>query len=344
MDPIKIAIVGYGNIGRGVRGALTHRPDMDLVQIITRDPARVEQEVHDVPISTITDFNRNADVAILCSGSRADLFNEETDRQVMKRMPALDSPAILGQGPYFAQFFNTVDSFDTHARIPDYCRCMHGYAERHHHTSIISAGWDPGTFSVERLLIHSFFPQAPSYTFWGPGVSQGHSDAVRRIKGVKDARQYTIPVKEAVDRVRTGECPDLATNEKHRRLVYVVAEQGADTENIAERIKTMPDYFDDYETEVEFISEQELQAKHRASPHGGSVFASGYTHTGNRVLLEYKCEWGDNPEATAYLLVACARACYRYNREKNYGAFSMLDIPPLYYSRLSREDIVREYL
>jgi len=280
----------------------------------------------------------------LCGGSCLDIFGEHTDRERIARAPDLVNSLTLGQGPYFAQFFNTVDSFDTHARIPDYFQCMNNYAKKNTHTSVISAGWDPGTFSLERVLAKSFFPQARPYTFWGPGISQGHSDAVRRIKGVKDARQYTLPVNEAVGRVRTGEHPDLKAGDKHTRLVYVVPEQDADKEDIVQKIEAMPHYFDEYETKVVFVTEKELHAKHGAYPHGGFVLASGFTRDDHRALIEYKCEWGDNSEATACILVACPRACYRLHTEHAYGAFSMFDIPPAYYNRLSREELLREYL
>lgn len=344
MDKIKVTIVGYGNIGHGVHNALKHSPDMELVQIITRDPDRVRKEVKGVKVSPIRDFSKEADVAILCSGSRSDLFNKETDTERLNTVSALDSPLTMGQGPYFAQFFNTVDSFDTHARIPDYFTCMDRFARDGKHTSLLSAGWDPGTFSMERLLGHSFFPQGCHYTFWGPGVSQGHSDAVRGIKGVKDARQYTIPVKDAIDRVRAGECPEFAPREKHQRLVYVVLEQDADTVSIEQEIRSMPYYFAEYETKIEFVTDKELLVKHSAYPHGGFVLTSGYTGDGNRAMLEYRCEWGDNAGATACILVACARACHRLHAEHAFGAFSMFDIPPAYYHPASREELVRTYL
>jgi diaminopimelate dehydrogenase len=341
---MKVTIIGYGNVGRGVHRALKNNPDMELVQIITRDPPRVKRQVSNVLISSVDNFDENADVAILCGGSCVDIFGSETKKELIEQAPDLEDTTTLGQGPYFAQFFNTVDSFDTHARLPDYFRCMDKYLQKSKHTSIIAAGWDPGTFSLQRAFASAFFPFAKHYTFWGPGVSQGHSDAVRCIKGVKDACQYTLPVQDVVDRVRIGENPDLKTGEKHTRLVYVVLEPDANKEAIERTIKTMPDYFVDYETKVKFISEQELLNKHNANPHSGFVLASGYTNNNNRALVEYKCEWGDNSEATACILVACARACCRLNNEQRHGAFTMFDIPPSYYGRASREELLREYL
>lgn len=342
MEKIKVAIVGYGNVGRGVHCAVDRNPDMELVQIITRDPDRVKKHVKKIPVYAIGDFKKTADIAILCCGSKDDIFGAASRAKHFK--VRINDPEINGQGPYFAQFFNTVDSFDTHARIPAYHAAMEHYAAGNRHTAIISAGWDPGTFSLERVMADAFIPEARHYTFWGPGVSQGHSDAVRSIQGVLDARQYTLPVDSAMRRVRKCANPRLRSCDKHTRLVYVVAHKGASRKKIVKEIKLMPHYFSEYDTKVVFISESEMMKKHSHYPHGGFVMATNQKGVGSRALLEYRCEWGSNAEATGNILTACARACFRMNRAKKYGAFTMLDLPAAYFSLHSKRKLLAEYM
>jgi len=325
---IRIAIVGYGNVGRGVRHAIAAAADTELAGIISRDAERVKREAGGLPVYAKEDEKSwsaklGADVAILCGGSAVDLPQ---------------------QGPYFARFFHTVDSFDTHHDIPDYFRTMDGTARKAGKVSVISTGWDPGLFSLQRVLTDAFLPGSAHYTFWGKGVSQGHSDAARHVKGVKDARQYTIPIEKALERVRSGENPELSTREKHRRLVYIVAEQGADRERIAGEIREMPNYYADYDTEVVFIGEEEMKRDHAAYPHAGFVLASGRTGDGNKALTEYRCEWGSNPEATGCILVAHARAAVRLAREGRKGAFTILDIPPAYLSARDGDELRRSFM
>ncbi len=313
---IRIAIVGFGNVGRGVLAAVGRNPDMSLAGIISRDPRRVEAQAPGAKVFALADERRwsvrlKADVAILCGGSAVDLPE---------------------QGPHFARFFNTVDSFDTHHDIPAYFAKMNRVAKKAGRTAIISTGWDPGIFSLERVLADAFIPGATHYTFWGRGVSQGHSDAARHVAGVRDARQYTIPIEEAIKRVRSGQNPKLSTRDKHRRLVYVVAEAGADRKRIAREIAEMPNYYADYDTEVLFISEGEMKRDHSSYPHAGFVLASGTTGTASKALTEYRCEWGSNPEATGSILVAHARAAARLAAEGRCGAFTILDVPAAYLS------------
>jgi diaminopimelate dehydrogenase len=325
---ISIAIVGFGNVGRGVRNAISKNPDTVLAGIISRDAERVKKEAPGVPVFAKEDEKAwakslKADVVILCGGSAKDLPE---------------------QGPYFARFFNTVDSFDTHHDIPAYFQTMDKTAKKAGKVSIISTGWDPGIFSLERVLADAFIPGATHYTFWGKGVSQGHSDAARHVKGVKDARQYTIPIQKALDRVRSGENPDLSTREKHKRLAFIVAEQGADKARIEKEIKEMPNYYADYDTEVVFITEAEMKRDHSEYPHAGFVFASGKTGGGYKAMTEYRCEWGSNPEATGSILVAHARAAARLSREKRTGAFTLLDIPPAYLSPRGAEELREKFM
>ncbi|MGB9721359.1 MAG: diaminopimelate dehydrogenase [bacterium] len=341
-NKIKIGIIGYGNLGKGVKNAIEKNSDMELVEIITRRPDAVKREEKNIPVFSFEKFEPIADVAILCGGSKGDIFGTSNNKELSRiRIP---DPYSHGQGLYFAQFFNTVDSFDTHRRIFDYYHQIVKVAKLNRHTSIISAGWDPGTFSLERVLADSFIPEGKIYTFWGPGVSQGHSDAVRQIPGVLDARSYTIPIKKSVEMVRKGENPDLKPGMMHKRVVYVVAHKDADKKEIEIKIKDMPNYFADYDTEVIFISEGALNKKHKEFPHCGSVILSGKTGRKNKAVIEYRCAWDSNPEATASILVACARACYRLNKEKRYGAFTMLEIPPCYYSFHCIEELVEQYI
>jgi diaminopimelate dehydrogenase len=322
----KIAIVGYGNVGRGVEEAIKLTADTELVAIFTRRPERVREAVKDVPVLSIdasVPSDVEIDVVILCGGSKA------------------DTPV---QGPLFARRFNTVDSFDTHADIPSYYQKMDELARAHGHVSIISTGWDPGLFSLMRVLGDAFLPQGKQYTFWGPGVSQGHSDAARQVNGVVDARSYTLPIEHAVGRVRSGEMPAFSKREQHQRVVYVVPEAGADREKIRQAIVTMPHYFADYDTEVIFITQEEMAARHVSLPHGGFVFAAGVTGEKNRHVLEYRCQLESNPEFTGNVLVAFARAAHCLSKEGRSGAFTVLDIPPRYLSPHAAAILLKEFL
>ena len=318
---IKIGIYGYGNLGRGVESEIQKNNDMELVAIFTRrDPSTLKTN-SDAPVisaSEVNEWKDKIDVMILCGGSATDL------------------PV---QAPELAKSFNTIDSFDTHAKVPEQFANVNASASESSHTSIISVGWDPGLFSLNRLYAESVLPNGNTYTFWGKGVSQGHSDAIRRIAGVKDARQYTIPVEESIERVRNGENPELTTRQKHTRECFVVAEEGADLAQIEKEIKEMPNYFDEYDTTVHFISEEELKANHSKLPHGGFVIRSGETGNGNKEIIEYSLKLDSNPEFTSSTLLAYARACYRMNKEGNYGAKTVFDVPPSYLSVLSDDEI-----
>lgn len=321
-----IALVGYGNVGRGVEAALKLNADTEMVAIFTRRPDRVREEVKDVPVLSIDAAvppDIEIDVVILCGGSKA------------------DTPV---QGPMFAKRFSTVDSFDTHAVIPEYYQTMDEIARAHGHVSIIATGWDPGIFSLMRVLGDAFLPQGKQYTFWGPGVSQGHSDAARQVDGVLDARSYTLPDDGAVEYVRRGEMPAFSKREQHHRVVYVVPEAGADREKIRQAIVTMPHYFADYNTEVIFITLEEMAARHASLPHGGFVFAAGATGEKNRHVLEYRCQLASNPEFTGNVLVAFARAAHRLSAEGRSGAFTVLDIPPRYLSPHTAATLWQEFL
>lgn len=325
---IKIGIVGYGNLGKGVEMSISQNPDMDLIGIFTRRPPESftkDSSRRMLHISNVKDFENEIDVMILCGGSATDLPE---------------------QGPDFAQIFNTIDSFDTHAKIPAYFDAVHDAAMKGHKTSIISIGWDPGLFSLNRLLAEAVLPNGKDYTFWGRGVSQGHSDAIRRIKGVKGGVQYTIPIKEAVNLVRSGINPELTTKEKHLRDCYVVAEDGADKSQIENEIKTMPNYFLDYETKVTFISEEELKKEHSTMPHGGFVIRSGNTGDNNKSnhIIEFSLNLSSNPEFTASVLVAYARAAYRLYKEGKYGAKTIFDIPLAYISPKTSAELRKELL
>lgn len=322
---IKIGIIGFGNVGKGVLRAIEKNQDMELIAIFTRRPGVVYDEVKGGIFvfeteQAFSDSGFRVDVAILCGGSKEDL------------------PV---QGPRFAQRFNTVDSFDTHADIPSYFNTMNASSKGADKVSIVSAGWDPGIFSAERVLGLAFLPFNKRYTFWGKGVSQGHSDAARKVEGVEDARQYTLPIEDALTTVRSGETPDFIKRQMHRRLVYVVSKDGADLDKIKKDIVSIPNYFDEYETEVIFIKKEEMAEKHSKYFHGGFVLASGATGDGNKQILEYRCQLESNPEFTGSVLVACARAAFRLNKEKRQGAFTMLDIPPCYLSPHS-SDFLRE--
>ena len=320
---MKIGIYGYGNLGRGVECAVCHAADAELVGIFTRrDPSTVKPH-GDVPVyaaSELPSFRDKLDVLILCGGSATDL------------------PEMT---PMLAAEFNVVDSFDTHAAIPAHFAAVDKAATDSEHIALISAGWDPGLFSINRLYASAILPDGKDYTFWGRGVSQGHSDAIRRIEGVRDARQYTVPVPEALASVRGGEQPELTTRQKHTRECYVVAEDGADLARIEHEIKTMPNYFADYDTRVTFVTEDELLRDHTGMPHGGSVIRSGVTgwNAENRHVIEYSLKLDSNPEFTASVLVACARAVYRMRSRGIVGCKTIFDVAPADLSPLSPEEL-----
>lgn len=328
---IRIGIAGYGNLGRGVECAVHSAPDLALVALLTRrDPASIQTRTG-VPVYRMSDaatLQGKLDVMILCGGSANDLPE---------------------QTPELAQYFNVVDSFDTHANIPVHFARVNEACQKAGHVGVISVGWDPGMFSLNRAIAQAILPNGQDYTFWGKGVSQGHSDAVRRIKGVKDARQYTIPVESALERVRRGENPALTTREKHTRECFVVAQEGADRETIETAIKTMPNYFADYDTTVHFISEAEMEREHSGIPHGGRVFRCGTTgwednspdgnHHKHRHIIEYSLKLDSNPEFTSSVLVAYARAAHRLAAEGQTGCKTVLDIAPAYLHTASPDEL-----
>ena len=326
---IRIGIVGYGNLARGVECAIRQNPDMCLAAVFTRrDPSSVKILTPHVPVVSLNEtenWKDKIDLMILCGGSATDL---------PKMTPAL------------AKDFHVIDSFDTHANIPAHYTAVDAAASESGHIALISLGWDPGLFSVNRLYASAVLPQGKDYTFWGKGVSQGHSDAIRRIPGVLDARQYTIPVPEALDRVRSGEAPELTTREKHTRYCYVVAEEGADKAAIENAIKTMPNYFADYDTTVEFISMEQLQKDHAGLPHGGNVIRTGITgwNGESHQTIEYKLTLDSNPQFTASVLVACARAAMRMHSRGVTGCRTIFDIAPADLTILSREEILAHML
>ncbi|MEY8356526.1 diaminopimelate dehydrogenase [Lachnospiraceae bacterium 54-53] len=326
---IKIGISGYGNLGRGVECAISHNPDMELAAVFTRRAPEalklLTPGVKAYPIGEAVSKKDSVDVLILCGGSASDL------------------PV---QTPQLARHFNVVDSFDTHARIPQHFEAVNEAAIGGSRVAVISAGWDPGMFSLNRLYANAVLPGGHDYTFWGRGVSQGHSDAIRRIEGVKDARQYTVPVEDALEAVRGGKNPELATREKHTRECYVVAEEGADLERIKKEIVTMPNYFADYNTVVRFISEEELMRDHKGIPHGGFVIRTGTTgwEDENSHVIEYSLKLDSNPEFTASVLTAYARAAYRLNQEGQRGCKTVFDIAPAYLSALSGEELRKHLL
>ncbi len=324
---IRVGIFGYGNLGRGVEKAIKQNSDMTLAAVFTRrSPESVKIESEGVPIckaDEVLSFKDKIDVMILCGGSATDL------------------PA---QTPLIAKDFNVIDSFDTHAKIPEHFEKVDAASKEGGKVSIISVGWDPGMFSLNRLYSAVILPEGKDYTFWGKGVSQGHSDAIRRIEGVLDAKQYTIPVPEALERVRSGENPTLTTREKHTRECFVVAEDGADLSRIENEIKTMPNYFADYDTTVHFISKEELLRDHSKMGHGGFVIRSGKTGDGNSHIIEYSLKLDSNPEFTSSVLIAYARAAVRLNKEGIKGCKSVLDIAPSYLSVKSGEELRKELL
>lgn len=325
---IKIAIAGYGNLGRGVECALNTSQDMELVGVFSRrDPKSVQTKTN-VPVYHIDEavkFKDDIDVMILCGGSANDL------------------PKQTAQ---LAKYFNVIDSFDTHAKIPEHFADVDAVSKESKKISIISVGWDPGLFSLNRLYGQAVLPNGNDYTFWGKGVSQGHSDAIRRIEGVQDAKQYTIPVEEALESVRNGENPQLTTRQKHKRECFVVAKEGADLGYIENAIKTMPNYFADYDTTVHFISQEELNENHSGIPHGGIVFRTGQTGLNgeNKHVIEYKLTLDSNPEFTSSVLVAYARAAYRLNKEGQCGCKTVFDIAPAYLHPSSPEELRKNLL
>ena len=326
---IRIGILGYGNLGRGVECAIKQNADMELAAVFTRrDPATVQILTEDIPvcrIADVQDWKDKIDVMILCGGSATDLPK---------------------QTPLYAEMFNVIDSFDTHARIPEHFEDVDVAAKKGGNVGIISVGWDPGMFSLNRLYANAILPEGKDYTFWGKGVSQGHSDAIRRVEGVKDGKQYTIPVEAALEAVRNGENPELTTRQKHTRECFVVLEEGADAAKVEEEIKTMPNYFSDYDTTVHFISEEELKANHSGIPHGGFVLRSGKTGWDgeNKHLIEYSLKLDSNPEFTASVLVAYARAAYKLAQEGQSGCKTVFDIAPAYLSAKSGAELRKHLL
>lgn len=326
---IKIGILGYGNLGRGVECAIKQNKDMELAAVFTRrSPELVNILTDGVKVCSVSDIEQwkdRIDVLIICGGSATDLPK---------------------QTPEYAKMFNVVDSFDTHARIPEHFANVDSAAKSAGKTGIISVGWDPGMFSLNRMYANAILPDGKDYTFWGKGVSQGHSDAIRRIPGVKDGKQYTIPVESALEAVRSGSNPELTTREKHIRECFVVLEEGADAARVEEAIKTMPNYFADYDTTVHFISEEELKQNHSGIPHGGFVIRTGQTGINgeNSHVIEYSLKLDSNPEFTASVIVAYARAAYRLSKEGNYGCKTVFDIAPAYLSAESGDELRKKYL
>ena len=321
---MKIGILGYGNLGKGVEGAVKSNSDMELSCVFTRrDPSSVKLLTAGVPIYNVADVEKHkndVDVLIICGGSATDLPK---------------------QTPEYAKYFNVIDSFDTHARIPEHFANVDKAAKDNKHTALISCGWDPGMFSLARLYANCILPNGSDYTFWGKGVSQGHSDAIRRVPGVKNGKQYTIPVQSALDAVRAGKNPELTTRQKHTRECFVVAEEGADKAKIEKQIKEMPNYFADYDTTVHFISEEELVRSHSGIPHGGFVFRSGKTGWDNEYnnVIEYSLKLDSNPAFTSSVLAAFARAVFRMNKEGQTGCKTVFDVAPAYLSPLSGDEI-----
>jgi diaminopimelate dehydrogenase len=325
---IRIGVLGYGNLGKGVELAIGNNDDMELVAIFTRrDPESIKtiKDTKVVSVNEIEDYKDKIDVLIICGGSATDL------------------PV---QTPKYAKMFNVIDSFDTHAKIFEHFGNVDKSATETNHVALISCGWDPGAFSLNRLMAENFLPEGNTYTFWGTGVSQGHSDAIRRIEGVKNAIQYTIPVEEAMERVRNGENPELTTREKHTRECYVVLEEGADASKIEKEIKEMPNYFDEYDTTVHFVSEEELKKNHSKMPHGGFVIRSGKTGLNNETnqIIEYSLKLESNPEFTSSILVSYARAVSRLAEKKDYGCKTVFDIAPALLSRHTQEDLLKHML
>ena len=323
---MKIGILGYGNLGRGVEYAVRQNSDMELVAVFTRrNPSdlKINSDAKVVSISEIENWKDKIDVLIICSGSANDL------------------PV---QTPRYAKMFNVVDSFDTHAKIPTHFDNVDKSAKEGGHVAMISVGWDPGMFSLNRVYANAILPNGQDYTFWGKGISQGHSDAIRRIEGVKDAKQYTIPVESALQAVRNCENPTFTARQMHTRECFVVVEEGADKERIEKEIKTMPNYFEPYDTTVNFISEEELKEKHSGIPHGGFVIRTGTTAGNKNHIIEYSLKLESNPEFTSSVLVSYARAVYRLAKEGEIGCKTVFDIAPKYLSQKTNEELRKEML
>lgn len=323
-NKIRLGIVGYGNLGKGVELALAENQDLELKAIFTRrNPEKLSAKSKVVHISEIESYKEEIDVMILCGGSATDLPQ---------------------QTPEIAKMFNTVDSFDTHARIPEYFNKLDDVTKNSGTIGLISVGWDPGLFSLNRLLGQAVLPNGKDYTFWGKGVSQGHSDAIRRVEGVKEGIQYTIPIESAINMVRIGKNIELSPREKHERVCYVVAEEGADLEKIKNEIVNMPNYFAEYNTTVNFITEEEMNKNHSGMPHGGFVIRTGITGEGTNQRMEFSLKLDSNPEFASSVLVAYARAVYRLSKEGQTGARTVLDIPFSYLSPKSGEELRKELL
>lgn len=326
---IRIGILGYGNLGRGVECAIKQNSDMELVAVFTRrqpqDLNILTKEAKILNVAEIEKFTDEIDVLILCGGSATDLPRQTKE---------------------YAKYFNVIDSFDTHANIPAHFEAVEKAAKESGKIAIISVGWDPGMFSLNRLYANAILTEGKDYTFWGKGVSQGHSDAIRRVEGVLDAKQYTIPLEEALKSVRNGENPELSIRQKHIRECFVVAKEGADLEKIEEEIKNMPNYFFDYDTTVHFITEEELKKNHSGIPHGGFVIRSGNTgwNKENKHIIEYSLKLDSNPEFTSAVLVAYARAAYRLSKEGDSGCKTVFDIAPAYLSIKTGEELRKEML
>lgn len=326
---MKIGIIGYGNLGRGIECGIRQNEDMELAAVFTRrNPEDVKIRTEGVPVYPIEELEKmqgKLDVVVLCGGSATDLPE---------------------QTPEYVKYFNVVDSFDTHAKIPEHFAKVDAAAKESGHVALISCGWDPGMFSLNRLYANAILPEGKDYTFWGKGVSQGHSDAIRRVEGVKDGKQYTIPVETALKEVRSGSNPELTTRQKHIRECFVVAEEGADKSKIEETIKNMPNYFADYDTTVHFISEEELKRDHSGIPHGGFVFRTGATgfEKEHKHVIEYSLKLDSNPEFTASVILAFARAVNRLYQEGQKGCKTVFDVAPAYLSPKSGEELRKELL
>jgi len=332
MSRVRVVVAGYGNVGRGVLASLQKNPDLEAVGVVSRNPERVRKTFQALPVLPMADVKQwvetfRPDVAILCGGSKDDLPK---------------------QGPELCRYVNTVDSFDNHSRIPEYFKAMNEAASASGHVAILSTGWDPGIFSLERVLGGAFLPGSRAYGFYGlgpaGGLSMGHSDALRTIKGVKDARQYTHAVPEAIEAVRTQGAPELQVGDMHTRECFVVLKDGADPAAVEQAIRTMPGYFAPYKTTIHFVQQPEFEAVCQGFPHDGTVVAAGVTGDGNKALVEYRCQWGSNPEATANVLVAHARAAVRLANEGRSGAFTILDIPPCYFTTKSQEELLAHWM
>jgi len=324
-NQIKVAIVGYGNLGRGVELSVLKNPDISLIAVFSRrDPKSVTTMNTPVySLDNILDFKDKIDVLILCGGSKDDL------------------PI---QGPKYAEHFNIVDSYDNHAEIPAYFANVDKSCQKNKTIGIISVGWDPGMFSINRIYGEALLPDADTYTFWGKGLSQGHSDAIRRIEGVKNAVQYTIPSLEAIDKVRSGSRPNLSTKQKHTRECFVVLKDNADAKKVENEIKTMPNYFEPYDTTVNFISQEEFDKNHNTMPHGGFVIRSGKSSDNINQVIEYSLKLDSNPEFTSSVLVAYARAAYRMSKKGEFGAKTVFDVAPILLSAKTSQDLIKELL